>query len=73
MQIVVSVEQRDGLAVPDTRPLERFADALCAAGLSVAAPRQVTAADVRDLGSTWAKRLGIPDRRAAWLLQGSQK
>ncbi|MDQ6674949.1 MAG: hypothetical protein M3069_30140 [Chloroflexota bacterium] len=54
----------------DGRPalLDAFAAALQQAGLRVAARREVTPADVAELGSSWAKRLGIPHRRAAWWL-----
>ena len=46
-------------------PLER---SLEAAGLKVTHRHAATAADLVDLGSSWAKRLGIPERRAAWSL-----
>jgi hypothetical protein len=48
--------------------LEPLAHAFRAAGLEVTEHRPATAADVAALGSTWAKRLGIPERRPAWLL-----
>jgi len=36
--------------------------------MDVMAPSAASAVDVRDLGSSWAKRLGIPTRRPAWWL-----
>jgi hypothetical protein len=66
---VASLTERDGLLAPDSERLLRpFAEALLAAGLERVACRAVTAADVAALDSTWAKRLGIPARRPAWLL-----
>ena len=35
--------------------------------------RAATAADVVALGSSWAKRVGIPARRPAWLLTARKK
>ena len=52
----------------DSTALKAFSQALCAAGLEIRICRQATAADVEELGSTWAKRLGVPSRRPAWLL-----
>jgi hypothetical protein len=52
--------------------LEPLAGAFQAAGLSVTAWRAATAVDVADLGSSWAKRLGIPARRPAWLLTATK-
>jgi hypothetical protein len=31
--------------------------------------RPATTADVSELSGSWGRRLGIPDRRAAWLLR----
>jgi hypothetical protein len=69
----VSVTDRDasvlqGAALDSARPLDRFARALCEAGLRIQACRTATDAEVDELGSTWAKRLGIPRRRAATVL-----
>ena len=65
---MASVEARDGLRVPGAGVLDPFAAALCQAGLEVAEPRLATVEDVSASGSSWAKRLGIPARRSAWLL-----
>jgi hypothetical protein len=48
--------------------LAPLACALAEVGLCVTECRQATAADLVDLGSSWAKRLGIPERRPAWWL-----
>jgi 16S rRNA (adenine(1408)-N(1))-methyltransferase len=42
--------------------------AYTAAGFAAVAVREATQIDVEETGSTWAKRLGIPGRRDAWLL-----
>ena len=52
--------------------LDPFAGALEAAGLGVVDRHVATAADVADLGSSWAKRLGIPERRPACLLSAEK-
>jgi hypothetical protein len=61
--------ERDGVA-PDVGAalLDPLAHALRDAGLRVTSKRAATAGDIADLGSTWAKRLGIPARRPAWRL-----
>jgi 16S rRNA (adenine(1408)-N(1))-methyltransferase len=70
-RLVLSVVPTDHL--PGLPQLD--ADAACAlgsryadAGLTVREIAPVTAGDVAALGSSWAKRLGIPVRRAAWRL-----
>jgi hypothetical protein len=63
--VVVSVTERDGLGLARTADLGAFA----AAGLQVLENREATRRDVDGLGSSWAKRLGIPRRRPAWLLR----
>ena len=73
MQVLVSVTERDAPALgvradQGAALLDPFRRVLLEAGLERAACRPVTAADVAALGSTWAKRLGIPARRPAWLL-----
>jgi hypothetical protein len=65
---LVSIAGRDHLGVDASTALGRFALALNEAGLSVAEWRDATDTDVQALGSSWAKRLGIPRRRAASLL-----
>jgi hypothetical protein len=57
------VQQAGGAAL-----LEPLQLALREAGLARTCLRQATIADVVGLGSSWAKRLGIPERRPAWFL-----
>ncbi len=69
----MSVTQREAQAVGErfvigADALSAFGSALSQAGLRVEACREATAQDVQDLHSSWAKRLGIPARRAAWML-----
>ena len=73
MHVLVSITDRDTAALRDAvigceRPLHRFARALADAGMRVQGCRMATDADVADLGSRWARRLGIPRRRSAWVL-----
>jgi 16S rRNA (adenine(1408)-N(1))-methyltransferase len=46
---------------------EDLACAYESAGLFVAEVRPATAADVGRMSSAWGRRLGIPDRRRAWI------
>jgi hypothetical protein len=62
----VSLTERDHVD-NDGTGLERFGCALREAGLRVNS-RPACEADVALLGSSWARRLGIPKRRAAWVL-----
>jgi hypothetical protein len=73
VHVLVSVTERDHLRVDAAQPLEQFARALGEAGLCVDACRQATVEDVEALHSSWAKRLGIPGRRPAWLLRASKR
>jgi hypothetical protein len=75
VRIVVSVVERDGVidARRGARVLDACRSALVQAGLSDPSVRQVTRADVAELGSSWAGRLGIPGRRPAWLLVARNK
>jgi hypothetical protein len=72
--VLVSLTQRDAVSVGNDfvegdAALSAFAEALRAAGLDVRC-REATPADVEELGSSWAKRLGIRYRRAAHILVG---
>jgi hypothetical protein len=62
------VTERDHLGGDAQEPLAQFASALGEAGLCIAECRQATVEDVAALNSSWAKRLGVPRRRPAWLL-----
>jgi 16S rRNA (adenine(1408)-N(1))-methyltransferase len=71
-RVLVSLTPRDmpalgALAVD--QPLVVLARSLEGAGLEVAGPRAVTADDLASLRSSWARRLGIPTRRPATLLE----
>jgi hypothetical protein len=48
--------------------LDPFAHALADAGLTITDCHAVTPADVAALGSSWARKLGIPKTRPAWTL-----
>jgi hypothetical protein len=64
----VSVTPRDHVALAHIAdPLQPFAHALREVGLK-ARVRPAWQADVDQAGSSWARRLGIPERRPAWLL-----
>ena len=72
--MLISVTDREtthlGKRFPCTRAIfDPFKRALSEARLEVEECRAALATDVEQLGSAWAKRLGIPRRRAAWLLR----
>jgi hypothetical protein len=70
--VLVSVTERDSAAAghydTDELPLATFGRALRDAGLKNVRWRAATSEDVHEAASTWAKRLGIPARRPAWIL-----
>jgi hypothetical protein len=75
--VLVSVIERDLPALglrsrPGADCLTPFARAVQIAGLRVGESRAVRCDDVAELGSSWAKRLGIPERRPAWLLRADK-
>jgi hypothetical protein len=86
--VLASVVERDLPAIglrssPGHDLLTRCACAIQAAGLrviecrparrqDVVECRPARRQDVVELGSSWAKRLGIPDRRPAWLLSAEK-
>jgi len=74
VRVLISVTERETTHLCKRFPsgsalLDPFTQALCEAGLEVEECRPAVATDVAQLGSTWAKRLGIPQRRQAWLLR----
>jgi 16S rRNA (adenine(1408)-N(1))-methyltransferase len=71
LRMLLSVTPRDGLAIAqlDERALTRLVHAYEAACWLVVEAHQATAQDVVASGSSWARRLGIPDRRAAAVLR----
>jgi hypothetical protein len=71
--VLISVTEREtthlGKRFPCTSAIfDPFKRALSEAHLEVLECRPASANDAEQLGSTWAKRLGIPRRRPAWLL-----
>jgi hypothetical protein len=73
VRVLVSLTERDRFAVgaqygASKSPLTAFSRALDDVGLDTRVCRLATPLDVADLGSSWAKRLGIPSRRPAWRL-----
>jgi hypothetical protein len=69
VHILASIVERDGMqqagGATILKPMEQ---ALCEARLSRTRLRQANTTDVVGLASSWAKRLGIPERRPAWFL-----
>jgi hypothetical protein len=64
---------RDGSQGGGAALLDQFECALREAGLHVGDRHAATADEVIELGSSWAKRLGIPRRRPAWSLIGTMR
>jgi hypothetical protein len=74
LRLLLSVAPRDGIAGVATlvaAALDALACRYEAAGSRVRDARPATAADVIASGSSWAKRLGIPERRHAFVVVGS--
>lgn len=72
LELLLSVGERDlpaGLPALDRPAIDRLSVAYARAGLCPSRVGEATAADVERLSSTWAKRLGVPGRRSAWLLR----
>jgi 16S rRNA (adenine(1408)-N(1))-methyltransferase len=68
MTLLVSAQQRDGIGAPlDALRAEELANGYASTGLTIIDVREATRADVERLSSGWGRRLGIPERRAAWL------
>jgi 16S rRNA (adenine(1408)-N(1))-methyltransferase len=71
LELLLSVQPVDhalGLPLLDEVTVEGLAAAYARAGLIAREARPATSEDVERLGSSWAKRLGVPQRRSAWLL-----
>jgi hypothetical protein len=73
VRVLVSLTERDRPVVgaeygAGEDPLRAFRRALSEVGLTTRDCRLATPADVADLDSSWAKRLGVPSRRPAWRL-----
>ena len=72
MRLLLSITERDAAGSMDRLTEEsapELAEAYRCAGLTMAIVRRATTEDVAASGSTWAKRLGIPERRDAWLFE----
>lgn len=71
LRMLLSVTPRDGgpLATLDDAAMERLAARYAAPGWDVLEARPAAPEDVDRTGSSWAKRLGIPLRRDAWVLR----
>src|SRR4051794_8645571 len=72
LRLLVSVAERDasaGLEPTTKASMDRLARSYAARGFTTCAVRRATAQDIATIGSSWARRLGIPARREAWLLE----
>jgi 16S rRNA (adenine(1408)-N(1))-methyltransferase len=69
MTVLVSAQERDQLPTLDDQAAEDLAARYTAAGFEVSERRLATRADVELLSSGWGRRLGIPERRPAWLFR----
>ena len=72
VELLLSVQPADrslGLEVLDGPAIDGLVDAYAAVGLCAKETRPATREDVARLGSSWARRLGVPARRPAWLLR----
>jgi 16S rRNA (adenine(1408)-N(1))-methyltransferase len=71
LRMLLSVTPRDGLTIPelDERACAGLAQRYDAACWCVTEARRATAEDVARAGSLWAKRLGIPHRRAGAVIR----
>jgi 16S rRNA (adenine(1408)-N(1))-methyltransferase len=75
VRLLLSVTPRDaanGLTLLDCDEVARLWGAYARLGITIATARLATSDDVDVLGSSWARRLGIPDQREAWLLVGER-
>jgi 16S rRNA (adenine(1408)-N(1))-methyltransferase len=72
LELLLSVGPRDrstGLRELDQASVSGLVEAYAACGLRPLEARLATADDVERLSSSWARRLGVPERRPAWLLR----
>ncbi len=72
VRLLLSLVHRDGsLGRPPLSEgqVRRLAADLAVDRLTIREVRAATSEDVAATGSSWAKRLGIPSRRAAWLVE----
>ena len=74
-ELTLSLVERDQAAEAGTldgASMTALAGAYAATGFGGLSVHAVTRADVQASGSTWAKRLGIPHQRSAWMLRGGR-
>jgi 16S rRNA (adenine(1408)-N(1))-methyltransferase len=72
LELLLSVQPTDhstGMPILDAATVDRLLTAYAECGFESIEARSATRADVERLTSAWAKRLGVPNRRAAWLLR----
>ena len=72
LTMLVSVTERDGLAglcVLDEATAHELSSRYAKAGLAAFESRLAVRADVDLLSSGWGRKLGIPERRSAWLFR----
>ena len=72
LEVLLSVGERElslGLPPLDERWAAELSASYAAAGLNAFDIRPATADDIARLSSTWAKRLGVPHSRRAWILR----
>jgi len=69
MTLLVSAQERDQNRELDAAGAQDLAERYIAAGFAVLECRPATRADVELLSSAWGRRLGIPERRQAWLFR----
>src|SRR4051794_34049666 len=69
MTLLVSTQERDQRAALDDSAAHDLAGRYIAAGYGLIERRLATRADIEQLSSGWGRRLGIPERRQAWLFR----
>ena len=71
VEILISASERDaaaqGISLQSEEDGVEFASRLQSAGLHVVDCREALRSDVDRLSSGWGRKLGIPERRRAWL------
>src|SRR4051794_31066880 len=67
LTVIVSAQQRDNGFVLDADAAAALAARYAVAGLDVIEWRRAGRADIGCYSSGWSRRLGIPERREAWL------
>jgi 16S rRNA (adenine(1408)-N(1))-methyltransferase len=71
LRLMLSLTERDariGRSELDADTVAALVRRYGETGFPCVEARPTTSTDVTELGSSWAKRLGIPDRRSAWTI-----